>query len=195
MRTTRVFAEKNAGTAHSTGELGHVAQQGMQDVVENVLGARRRSLRGQLDAHSELRGACDGALENNGEHARPDEPLRDLRAFLNTRDPHHQWAQKTFSSFRLPLVTCDAVLSEACNRDQSGGGRRKGTSARRRPDTGHQETRHARRSAHALGRHCLLRLHNERRPFVSAEQRAQLIASSPRVQQHASRFCPLYGQT
>jgi predicted nucleic acid-binding protein len=35
-------------------------------------------------------------------------------AFLNTRDPHHQWAQKTLSSFTLPLVTCEAVLSEAC---------------------------------------------------------------------------------
>ena len=35
-------------------------------------------------------------------------------AFLNTRDPHHRWAQETFSSFRLPLITCDAVLSEAC---------------------------------------------------------------------------------
>ena len=35
-------------------------------------------------------------------------------AFLDTRDPHHQWAQETFSGFRLPLVTCDAVLPEAC---------------------------------------------------------------------------------
>ncbi len=37
-----------------------------------------------------------------------------LVAFLNTRDPHHRWAQETFSSLRLPLVTCEAVLTEAC---------------------------------------------------------------------------------
>jgi hypothetical protein len=36
-----------------------------------------------------------------------------LVAFLNTRDPHHAWARETFDTFRLPLVTCEAVLSEA----------------------------------------------------------------------------------
>jgi len=37
-----------------------------------------------------------------------------LVAFLNARDPHHAWARETFDTFRLPLVTCEAVLSEAC---------------------------------------------------------------------------------
>jgi len=37
-----------------------------------------------------------------------------LVAFLDTRDPHHPWAQETLNRFRLPLVTCEAVLSEAC---------------------------------------------------------------------------------
>jgi predicted nucleic acid-binding protein len=37
-----------------------------------------------------------------------------LVAFLNTRDPHHAWARETFDAFRLPLITCEAVLSEAC---------------------------------------------------------------------------------
>lgn len=37
-----------------------------------------------------------------------------LVAFLDTRDPRHSWAQETFNRFRLPLVTCEAVLSEAC---------------------------------------------------------------------------------
>jgi uncharacterized protein len=37
-----------------------------------------------------------------------------LVAFLDTRDPRHAWAQETFNRFSLPLVTCEAVLSEAC---------------------------------------------------------------------------------
>lgn len=37
-----------------------------------------------------------------------------LVAFLDGRDPHHRWAHETFDSFRLPLVTYEAVLSEAC---------------------------------------------------------------------------------
>src|SRR5258708_39730629 len=45
MGTSRVFPEKNAGTGNGTGELWHVSQQATQDVVENVLGARSRSLR------------------------------------------------------------------------------------------------------------------------------------------------------
>jgi predicted nucleic acid-binding protein len=35
-------------------------------------------------------------------------------AFLDTRDPLHAWAQETFNSYQLPLLTCEAVLSEAC---------------------------------------------------------------------------------
>jgi len=35
-------------------------------------------------------------------------------AFLDTRDPLHSWAQETFDRSSLPLVTCEAVLSEAC---------------------------------------------------------------------------------
>jgi uncharacterized protein len=34
-------------------------------------------------------------------------------AFLNAGDPHHRWAQETLSGFTLPLMTCEAVLSEA----------------------------------------------------------------------------------
>jgi len=36
-----------------------------------------------------------------------------LVAFLNTRDARHQWALETFDSFRMPLATCEAVLTEA----------------------------------------------------------------------------------
>lgn len=34
-------------------------------------------------------------------------------AFLNRRDRHHAWAVETFSTVRSPLLTCEAVLSEA----------------------------------------------------------------------------------
>jgi predicted nucleic acid-binding protein len=34
-------------------------------------------------------------------------------AFLNRRDRHHGWAVETFSRLRAPLLTCEAVLSEA----------------------------------------------------------------------------------
>jgi len=34
-------------------------------------------------------------------------------AFLNRRDRHHGWAVETFSTVRAPLLTCEAVLSEA----------------------------------------------------------------------------------
>jgi predicted nucleic acid-binding protein len=37
-----------------------------------------------------------------------------LVAFLDTRDPRHAWAQETFDSAKLPLLTCEAVLAEAC---------------------------------------------------------------------------------
>lgn len=34
-------------------------------------------------------------------------------AFLNRRDRHHAWAVETLASIRAPLLTCEAVLSEA----------------------------------------------------------------------------------
>jgi predicted nucleic acid-binding protein len=34
-------------------------------------------------------------------------------AFLNRRDRHHGWAVETFATLRPPLLTCEAVLSEA----------------------------------------------------------------------------------
>ena len=34
-------------------------------------------------------------------------------AFLNRRDRHHAWAVETFATVRPPLLTCEAVLSEA----------------------------------------------------------------------------------
>lgn len=36
-----------------------------------------------------------------------------LVAFLNARDRHHAWAAKTWSQLPVPLVTCEAVISEA----------------------------------------------------------------------------------
>jgi len=37
-----------------------------------------------------------------------------LVALLNARDRHHEWAKVQFGAIRPPLVTCDAVLTEAC---------------------------------------------------------------------------------
>ena len=37
-----------------------------------------------------------------------------LVAFLNRRDRHHRWAVDTMAALRPPLLTCEAVLSEAC---------------------------------------------------------------------------------
>jgi predicted nucleic acid-binding protein len=37
-----------------------------------------------------------------------------LVAFLNARDRHHVWARETLDELEPPLVTCEAVLSEAC---------------------------------------------------------------------------------
>jgi predicted nucleic acid-binding protein len=37
-----------------------------------------------------------------------------LVALLNARDQHHAWARATFATFAPPLVTCEAVVSEAC---------------------------------------------------------------------------------
>lgn len=36
-----------------------------------------------------------------------------LVAILNRRDPHHHWARAVFSQARPPLLTCEAVLTEA----------------------------------------------------------------------------------
>jgi predicted nucleic acid-binding protein len=36
-----------------------------------------------------------------------------LVAFLNGRDRHHAWAAEQFGSLTPPLLTCEAVLSEA----------------------------------------------------------------------------------
>jgi predicted nucleic acid-binding protein len=36
-----------------------------------------------------------------------------LVAFLNRRDRHHRWALDTMASLSPPLLTCEAVLSEA----------------------------------------------------------------------------------
>lgn len=37
-----------------------------------------------------------------------------LVAFLNRRDRHHRWAVDTMAALRPPLLTCEAVVSEAC---------------------------------------------------------------------------------
>ncbi len=36
-----------------------------------------------------------------------------LVAFLNRRDRHHAWAAEPFGSLAPPLLTCEAVLSQA----------------------------------------------------------------------------------
>lgn len=35
-------------------------------------------------------------------------------AFLNRRDRHHEWAERVLGATDPPLVTCEAVISEAC---------------------------------------------------------------------------------
>lgn len=35
-------------------------------------------------------------------------------ALLNGRDKHHAWAKEWFDSVEPPLMTCEAVVSEAC---------------------------------------------------------------------------------
>jgi predicted nucleic acid-binding protein len=47
-------------------------------------------------------------------------------AYLNGRDRHHAWAVAAFKRLRPPLLTCEAVLSEAVFllRSASGGGDR-----------------------------------------------------------------------
>jgi len=37
-----------------------------------------------------------------------------LVAFLNKKDRHHEWAKTQFATMSPPLLTCEAVLSEAC---------------------------------------------------------------------------------
>jgi len=37
-----------------------------------------------------------------------------LVALLNRRDAHHEWAKSRFVELTPPLLTCEAVLSEAC---------------------------------------------------------------------------------
>jgi predicted nucleic acid-binding protein len=37
-----------------------------------------------------------------------------LVAFLNGRDRHHQWVTGVLEGIAPPLITCEAVLSEAC---------------------------------------------------------------------------------
>jgi len=37
-----------------------------------------------------------------------------LVAFLDQRDRHHDWAVASLAPLRPPLLTCEAVLSEAC---------------------------------------------------------------------------------
>jgi predicted nucleic acid-binding protein len=35
-------------------------------------------------------------------------------AFLNGRDRYHEWSKEIFAGLESPVVTCEAVLSEAC---------------------------------------------------------------------------------
>jgi len=37
-----------------------------------------------------------------------------LVAFLNSRDRYHDWAEAQFAQIQPPLLTCEAVVSEAC---------------------------------------------------------------------------------
>lgn len=37
-----------------------------------------------------------------------------LVAFLNRTDRHHEWAKAQWDRLRPPLLTCEAVLAEAC---------------------------------------------------------------------------------
>ena len=35
-------------------------------------------------------------------------------AFLNSRDRYHEWSRETFAEIEAPVMSCEAVLSEAC---------------------------------------------------------------------------------
>ena len=37
-----------------------------------------------------------------------------LVAFLDRREEHHEWARREFGKLHPPLLTCEAVLTEAC---------------------------------------------------------------------------------
>ena len=37
-----------------------------------------------------------------------------LVAFLDRREEHHEWARAQFGQLQPPLLTCEAVLAEAC---------------------------------------------------------------------------------
>ena len=37
-----------------------------------------------------------------------------LVAFLNARDKYHEWAEAQWAQIQPPLLTCEAVISEAC---------------------------------------------------------------------------------
>jgi predicted nucleic acid-binding protein len=37
-----------------------------------------------------------------------------LVAFVNRRDRYHGWAKQTWNQVELPLLTCEAVVTEAC---------------------------------------------------------------------------------
>ena len=37
-----------------------------------------------------------------------------LVAFLDRQESHHEWARREFGKLRPPLLTCEAVLTEAC---------------------------------------------------------------------------------
>jgi predicted nucleic acid-binding protein len=45
-------------------------------------------------------------------------------AFLNSRDRYHEWSKETFAGIEAPVLSCEAVLSEACFllRSARGGG-------------------------------------------------------------------------
>jgi uncharacterized protein len=45
-------------------------------------------------------------------------------AFLNSRDRYHEWSKETFAEIDAPVLSCEAVLSEACFllRNSRGGG-------------------------------------------------------------------------
>jgi predicted nucleic acid-binding protein len=43
-------------------------------------------------------------------------------AFLDADDRHHAWAKSHFARLRPPLLTCEAVLTEACFLTARGGG-------------------------------------------------------------------------
>lgn len=45
-----------------------------------------------------------------------------LVAYLNRNDRHHAWAVRCWSAFHAPLLTCEAVLSEAMFLLQADGG-------------------------------------------------------------------------